>query len=223
MPTVLLVLTLALAAADWAAAENKWRRLHLVFKPATLLALIAWFSLAAGWGSGNTWFGLALVCSLLGDIILLFPGRFFVLGLAAFLLAHLAYVIGFNQAPLALNYLALVPLAGLVCGDIFVVRLLRPGLARIEGGRGMLLPMVAYGIIISLMAISAWLCLFRPAWPANAALAAGVGALLFFCSDSLLVYNRIVRQTPHRDLWVLSAYHLGQVGIIAGVILAGLS
>jgi len=221
MATALLGMTLALAAVDWAAAEKNWRRLHYFFKPAALLAMIAWFSVAAGWGRANLWFGLALVFSLLGDINLLFPERLFLPGLASFLLAHVLYIVGFNQAPLVLQAPQALAVLALAAGAFgFVFGRLWSGLAHIAGGRRMLLPVIFYSVTISLMVVSAWLCLFRPAWPLNAALAAGLGALLFFCSDSLLAYNRFVKQTAHHDLLVMSAYHLGQIGIIAGVILA---
>jgi uncharacterized membrane protein YhhN len=165
-----------------------------------------------------------LVFSLLGDVSLLFPERLFVPGLAAFLLAHILYIVGFNQSPLVLQLpqmLAVLALA--VGGFVLMFSRLWPGLAHIEGGRRMLLPVIFYSVTISLMVVSAWLCLFRPAWPVNAALAAGLGALLFFFSDSLLAYNRYVRKTAHHNLLVMSAYHLGQIGIVAGVILAGLA
>ncbi len=220
MPAILLVLTLLLAVVDWAAAEKHWRRVHFICKPATLLALIAWFSSATGWGGFNLWFGLGLVFSLLGDVNLLFPDRLFMPGLAAFLLAHVLYIIGFNQSPLLPAPLALGVVALVIGAFAFVYSRLRSGLAHLAGGRRMLLPVNFYMVTISLMLISAWLCLFRPAWPWQAALAAGLGALLFFFSDSLLAYNRFVRTTPHHDLLVMSSYHLGQIGIAGGVILA---
>jgi uncharacterized membrane protein YhhN len=219
MGSALLALTLALAVVDWAAAEKNWHAVHFFCKPATLLALIAWFSVAAGWSGANLWFGLALVFSLLGDVALMFPERLFMPGLASFLLAHIFYIAGFNQGALSLNPLALVVAVLAVGAFGFVFSRLRAGLVGSPAGRRMLLPVAIYSITISLMVVSAWLCLFRPAWPLNAALAAGVGALLFFCSDSVLAYNRFVRETPHHDLLVMSAYHLGQIAIIAGVVL----
>jgi uncharacterized membrane protein YhhN len=224
MATVLLLLTLGAAGVDWAASEKDWRRLHFIFKPAVLLLMIAWFSVAVGWGGGNLWFGLALVFSLLGDVNLLFPGRLFMPGLAAFLLAHILYIVGFSQAPLVLQLPQMLAVLALAIGAfVFVFSRLWSGLAHIEGGRRMLLPVIFYSVTITLRVVSAWLCLFRPAWPVNAALAVGLGSLLFFCSDSLLAYNRYVRKTAHHDLLVMSAYHLGQIGIVAGVILAGLA
>lgn len=219
METGLLVLTLVLAVFDWIATEKKWHKVRLFSKPATLVALTAWFSAAAGWNGANLWFGLALVFSLLGDINLMFPGRFFLPGLLSFMLAHMFYIAGFNQGPLPLNLLSLVMAVVVAVAGALIFGRIRVGLAGTAEGRRMMIPVLVYSAIISLMLISAWLCLLRPGWPFDAALAASVGALLFFISDSVLAYNRFVEKTPHSDLLVMSTYHLGQIAIIAGVVL----
>ena len=219
METGLLVLTLVLAVFDWIATEKNWHKVRLFSKPATVMALIAWFSAAAGWNGADLWFGLALVFSLVGDVNLMFPDRFFLPGLLSFMLAHVFYIAGFNQGPLPLNLLSLF-IAGLVAGGgALVFRRIRVGLVRTAEGRRMMLPVLVYSTIISLMLISAWLCLLRPGWSFYAALAASLGALLFFISDSVLAYNRFVEKTPHSDLLVMSTYHLGQIAIIVGVVL----
>ena len=219
METILLVLTFILAVFDWVATEKNWHKVRLFSKPATLMALIAWFSAAAGWNGANLWFGLALVFSLLGDVNLMFPDRLFLPGLLSFMLAHVFYIAGFNQGPLPLNLLSLV-IAGVVAGaGALIFGRVRVGLVRTPEGRRMRVPVLVYSTVISLMLISAWLCLLRPGWPLDAALAASVGALLFFISDSVLAYNRFVGKTPHSDLLVMGTYHLGQIAIIAGVVL----
>ena len=47
-------------------------------------------------GDMRTWFVIALVFSLLGDIFLMLPSDKFVFGLGAFLLGHVAYTVGLN-------------------------------------------------------------------------------------------------------------------------------
>ena len=47
--------------------------------------------------AARTWFVVALVFSLLGDVFLMLPSDAFVAGLSAFLLAHVAYVVALNQ------------------------------------------------------------------------------------------------------------------------------
>ncbi len=190
------------------------------FKPATLIALIAWFSLSAGWQGGHLWFGLALVFSLVGDILLELPERYFLSGLVAFLAAQILYIVAFNQSRLVFHPLALLIIALVAFIGVRIFILIRSGLVRTDAGRTMLLPVVVYTLAICLMLISAWLCLLRPSWPSEAALVAGAGASLFFASDSTLAYTRYVSKIPHGDLVVMVTYHLGQIAIIAGVILA---
>jgi uncharacterized membrane protein YhhN len=215
----LFILTFGLACATWLSADRGWAKTRLLAKPATLIALIAWFSLAHGWQGGDLWFGLALVFSLVGDILLELPERYFLSGLVAFLAAQILYTVAFNQSPLAIQPLALVivALVALIGARLFLI--IRGGLVRTNAGRKMVAPVAVYSLAISLMLISAWLCLFRPGWPLEAALLVGVGALLFFTSDSVLAYTRFVGKIPHHDLLVMSTYHLGQIAIIAGVIL----
>jgi uncharacterized membrane protein YhhN len=219
MQPLFLALTIILAPLDWLVTEKHWQSVRLVSKPAVLLALIAWFSLAAGWDGANLWFGLALVFSLLGDINLMFPERFFLPGLVSFLLAHIFYILGFNTGPLAGSPLGLVLLAVVAAAGVLVYRRLRVGLHGSPEGRRMMAPVILYSVTISLMLASAWLCLFRPGWPTGAALCAGIGAALFFSSDSVLAYNRFVAPTRYHDLVVMSTYHLGQIALIAGVVL----
>ncbi len=219
MGTSLLILTFGLASANWLAAERGWIKTQIFTKPATVIALIAWFSLSAGWQDGNLWFGLALVFSLVGDILLEFPERYFLLGLLAFLAAQILYIVGFNQTSLNFHLLVLVfiGLVALIGTRLFL--LIRSGLVRTDAGRKIMAPVVVYTLAICLMLISAWLCFFRPSWPLEAAILAGAGALSFFASDSILAYTRFVGKISHHDLIVMVSYHLGQIAIIAGVVL----
>ncbi len=212
-----LILAFALAALDWVGVERGWRRLRFISKPGALLALIVWFTLAVGWGGTGFWFGLALFFSLLGDVNLLFPARFFLPGLVSFLLAHLAYIIGFTRAGLPANPLAWLILVGVAAAGAWVFSRISAGLSRTDAGRKLLLPVSVYSIAISLMLASAWLRLFQPSIPPLSAACSAAGATLFFISDSVLAYNRFVRLTPHHDLLVMSTYHLGQFAIIAGL------
>ena len=49
MAAALLVLTFVLAIADWIGTERGWVKPRYFTKPATILVLIAWFSVSHGW------------------------------------------------------------------------------------------------------------------------------------------------------------------------------
>ena len=78
------------AVIDWVAVSKRWRSAELVAKPATLVMLIGY---AATGENVSPWLLIALVCSLLGDVYMMLPRDAFTAGLAAFLAAHVAYVI----------------------------------------------------------------------------------------------------------------------------------
>ena len=98
---VLLGVTAVAAIVDWLAVGTRNRRLEYVAKPLTLAGLVAVAcTLDPAAGDVRAAFVTALVLSLIGDVFLMLPGdRWFVPGLAAFLGAHVAYVVGFSLAP----------------------------------------------------------------------------------------------------------------------------
>ena len=213
-----LFFVLLLAFLDWFAVYNQYERINYISKPGTLFALIVWFICIGGLQGALLWFGVGLVFSLVGDVFLLLPERYFRAGLLVFLLAHIAYIIGFNQPLPALGvhfYILALAIAAL---GMVMFGIIRAGLQQHEEGGKMLVPVLVYSITISIMLFSALLTLFRADWQICASgLAAGGGALFFF-SDYLLAYNRFVQPLPHARLWVRITYHLGQLGLAAGAL-----
>ena len=65
--------------------------LCLLVKPLPVLALLGWLHDAPP-SDYRRWISLGLIFSLLGDVLLAWPGDLFVFGLGAFLVAHLAYL-----------------------------------------------------------------------------------------------------------------------------------
>ena len=93
-----LITALIFAALESFALWKNWTRLEYAGKPAVMLVLFAWLGSAVGLQDARLWFGAGILLSLVGDILLMLAlDRFFLFGLVAFLLAHLAYVIGFND------------------------------------------------------------------------------------------------------------------------------
>jgi len=163
-------------------------------------------------------FGVGILFSLAGDVFLMLSDRWFIAGLGAFLLAHVAYIVGFNLplpvvSPLWSVGLALVLAlsAGRVLRRI-VAGLREKGLQRLAG------PVVLYGTVITIMLLSAMLTLFRPDWPSTAAAGlVSLGAFLFYFSDIILAWNKFVAPIRNGRVMNMVAYHLGQIALIAGV------
>lgn len=215
-----LWLALTLMAVDWVATGFKRKRLRFFTKPAALAVLILWFSLLGGWRGTLVWFGLGLVFSLLGDIFLLRADRAFLLGLSAFLMGHLCYIIGFNASPIHWNAMLWLPAAGVAVLAFFIGRHILRGLKRGPGYSRLKYPVLAYMTVIALMLLSALVCFYRTDWPLPAAALSAGGAAFFLASDTILASDRFVRQRWWAATTLMVTYHLGQVLIVAGALLA---
>lgn len=209
---------MALAAADWLAVGFNHTRWRYFTKPAPMLALIIGFTLASEWKGISAWFGIGLVWSLMGDIFLMFPPSFFPVGLAFFLLAHITYIIGFNQTVLMPTWHLIFPFLALSIVDAFGYRRLRRSILCWPRGRWMRYPVLIYVVMISLMVFSALLTWLKPDWPPQAAVLVSLGALLFYISDTVLAFNRICDPIRFGRVIVITTYHLGQIALIAGVL-----
>ncbi len=222
---LLFVLVLVAAGIDWLAVAKGWKKTEYIAKPATMLLLFGWLALAGGFGvTPLICFGLGLLCSLAGDIFLMlsyarFSDRFFLPGLAAFLLAHVAYIIGLN-IPFGQASPGWAIGIGFILG-LTAARLLQRIITgvRTKGLRRMVAPVVAYGTIITLMLLSALLTLYRADWTTSTSGLVSLGAILFYASDVILAWNKFVRPIHNGRVINMAAYHLGQIALIAGVVL----
>lgn len=210
---------IAFAFLDWASTWKGWKIRLYIAKPATLLFLIIWTYQVTQWQEGMLWFGIALVFSLIGDIALMLNPRYFMLGLASFLLAHVSFLLGFNQhpTPLTIGTLLLAVLVGISAARVF--RILRPGIMKVPRGKRFLTAVAAYGLTLTLMVLSALVTFFRADWSLLSASLCAVGAVLFYISDSLLGYDRFVTKVKHGQSYVHLTYHLGQIGLVTGAML----
>ncbi len=214
---IAFALALLLALADWVAVARGSKRFEYVFKPATVVAVIAAALIITqgphdGWQA--QWFIPGLGLSLAGDVFLMLPGtRWFLFGLGAFLLAHLAYIVGLNPTlpPLA-SVAVLVPV--LLAGVLAAAAPVRALRARHASS---IAPVILYAVAISLMLYSAWATLFRPEWSAIRRALVIAGATLFFVSDALLARNRFVGAFPHARVATMITYHLGQMALAASM------
>jgi uncharacterized membrane protein YhhN len=207
------------AFLDWASTWKGWKKRLYIAKPTVMVFLIIWTIQMTGWKDEMAWFGAALVFALIGDIALMLNPRYFMVGGVAFLMAHVAYLVGFNQspAPLSSGVFLVAVLVGVSAAVVF--RRIRPGIMRVPRGKRFLTALSLYGISLTLMLLSALLTLFMQDWQLLPAVLAAGGAVLFFASDTMLVYDRFVRKFTHAQSYVHLTYHLAQFAIISGAVL----
>lgn len=195
-----------LALGDWIAVAPGARRaksLEYVLKPATMLVLIgAAVALEPEHDAQRAFFVVGLLLSLAGDMFLMLPSDAFVAGLASFLVAHLAYIVGFVAVGLtawALLGVGVVLVAGVTVGAR-IVRAVRSG-----EDRPLVVPVAAYMSVISIMIVVAI---------GTADIVAAIGALLFYCSDALIAWNRFVAGKRWARPAIMATYHLAQGALV---------
>lgn len=195
------------AVVDWVAVATRTKPVEYVAKPATLALLVAVaVVLDPHHADRRAWFVAALVLSLAGDVFLMLPRDLFVAGLASFLLGHVAYTVGLDLH--AGSWVALV-VATVVVAAVGLVLASRIIAAMTRGDhRDLVVPVVAYMVVISAMVVSA---LAAGPW------LAGAGAVLFFASDTLIAWERFVLPRAWMPVAIIVAYHLGQAGLVVSL------
>lgn len=189
---------LAIVSAPWALGQP-W--LNFTFKPLATIGVIAY-----AWPRGRStptlrrWLLAGLGLSLCGDVALLWPQQGFLPGLVSFLLAHLAYLVGFARVQrFGARVLPFVVYAG-VAGAILWQ--LWPGVPAALRG-----PVAVYVLALASMAAQAAV-LWRTGAPRGTVLA--LGGALFVASDALLATNKFAGPLPLASLWILATYWSAQ-------------
>lgn len=204
---LLLALAAVVAFGNWVAVERDARSLEYVCKPLTMVLLIGVAATLDVHDVGvQRWFLVALVLCLLGDVFLMLPQDRFTFGLAAFLLGHLAYVGGMVVDGIDLVRLGLGIVLVTLALVVVAPRIVR-AVAAEEPAFGR--PVIAYMVVISAMVASA---------VGTGRIAAIAGAASFYGSDTLIAWNRFLRELPHGRLAVMVTYHLGQLGLVLSLV-----
>jgi uncharacterized membrane protein YhhN len=194
-----------LAGLLWLGERRGDRRMKWRFKPmtSTLFLLMA---VARDPAEGYDWLIFAgLVLSAVGDLALIPASRrWFLVGLVAFLLAHVAYTAAFGQRA---NLSALPPAgwAAIVAASIALFLYFRPHLG------AMLWPVAAYVAVITLMLIAAWAVFLTEGGRSTFGWLVATGAMLFYLSDITVARDRFIPGTGFTNRAVgLPLYYVAQ-------------
>ena len=194
--------------------------LEYVCKPLMMVVLSSWFFLnSRRYGDRFTLLVQAgLFFSLIGDIALMFqdvdPFNF-IIGLGAFLVAHLCYAMAFisNIAETEGDgwVLSVAISAGIVLFAVYFGLDLAPVL-----DDTLVLPVIAYIGVIGFMGVAAAFRHTRT-FPRSFWLVMS-GALLFMVSDAVLATNRFVRPLPWASAGIIVSYAIAQFLIAYGAL-----
>lgn len=177
--------------------------LKIIFKliPMLLIILYAFRQLPKRPAPAMRLIVIGLFFCMLGDG---FIAVSFVAGLGAFLVGHVFYLMGFIKMS-RINKTRLAALLPIGLYSFIIGRQLITAL-QTEGNDGLVIPVVAYMLVISLMALTAIL---------TGNLWATAGSILFVISDSILSWNMFVSAIPYSDVLIMTTYYLAQF-LIAG-------
>lgn len=201
--TIVLLVTVIAALVDWWSRVAARDRVEQWAKPLTTVGVIGLALVSGGSPDEITWVVIALVLCLVGDVALLPRIDRFVVGLGAFLLGHLAFIVAFvvhGVDEIRLTGLAFVA-AGLLIATVGMV-IVRGATDR---DRSLRTPVLAYLVVISAMAAVGWGT--GSPWIL-------VGSTAFVVSDSVLGWRQFVRPVRHGSLIVMVTYHLA-IGSLA--------
>lgn len=159
----------------------------------------------------------ALTFSWIGDVILLFANRgeiYFILGLVAFLISHVFYIVLFNKQTVTksiTNKLSFGAGIGLILlYFIGMITTLGPKLGPLT------VPVVVYAIVISSMLFFALKGSFQ--WNTIPYQSVLIGAVLFIASDSILAFNKFYQPIPYASFLIMITYLGAQYGIVWGIL-----
>lgn len=211
-----IIVFFVILLADLIAVQLNYKIAEWVFKPLIVIWLLSYFILQTRHEKNDLkkWIIIALLFSWLGDVLLMLQGDnsiFFLLGLSAFLLAHLFFILFFHFVRIRENvksrwYLLLI----VVIYYALLISILSPWLGEMK------LPVRIYGIVISFMFMLAMHMLFIK--NNRAGLLMMAGALLFVISDSVLAINKFYHPFEMADVVVMTTYGFAQLLITEGAI-----
>ncbi|NND16539.1 MAG: lysoplasmalogenase [Eudoraea sp.] len=186
--------------------------LRYLTKPAIVGSLIVWLALQKFELSRLKYYLLAgLIFSLTGDILLMFTRNselYFLLGLGAFLLAHVCYILAFVRR----GYLT--P-RRLPIGIFLVTAYAIVIYWNISDGLGDKLPyVIAYMLILWLLTVAAFMRKPYVSQPSYQLVLAG--ALFFMLSDSLLAWDKFKESIPLGGIAIMATYGLAQWFLVRG-------
>lgn len=213
MTATLFVLTGVIAAGDWAAVWRRYFRIEYALKPLTLVLLVA-AAASADLPEIKAWVLDALVFGLIGDVALMLSkdvaghlDAAFLIGLTAFLAGHVCYLAAFARHGLHGLHLVAGVLVVAASVALTLPRILRR--AKQIGGQELMAVIGAYAGVLGAMAVLA---------VGTAGVLTAIGGLLFLASDTVIAWERFVKQVPHGPAVVIVSYHVAQVLIVLGLI-----
>lgn len=215
MDLLMLLIFFAVSTVHLYARLANKTKLRAWTKVFILPALLGWYVYASSVPSISVI--LALLCSWLGDVLLIPKGKkWFLAGGICFLFSHIffihAYLPGLSFGALQ-PWVLIVPPLIYIALVFFVFRNLRPHLSN-----NLFYTMVLYQLLNGAMNCFAFYRMISMRTPAS--LLVFIGAALFFTSDGILFHVRFNKDAKDKTHFgVMLSYILGEFLIVLGLLL----
>jgi len=184
--------------------------LYITAKSLLMPTLLLYFvTLTRGYPSWRLYVVLALVFSWAGDVFLI-SGDGFTAGLAAFLIAHLFYIVAYHKTGAASGQLRTLDILKFAMYGVALIWLIYPGLD------DLLIPVLLYALV--LLGMGVWAHKRRGATSVTSFRLVATGAILFAFSDGLIAVNKFAYTIPAERILVMSIYMTAQYLIVRGLI-----
>jgi uncharacterized membrane protein YhhN len=184
--------------------------LYMIAKPMLMISLLVYFTSASkAFPKWRVFVIFALIFSWAGDVLLL-SNDLFLAGLAAFLIAHIFYIIAFHKTGAAIGESKRWDTIKLATIGAILISILFPHLG------SMLVPVLFYAMVLLSMAL--WAHKRRGATSARSFMLVSSGAMLFVLSDGLIAVNKFAFEVPGERILVMSTYIAAQYLIIRGLL-----
>ncbi|MBH5319671.1 lysoplasmalogenase [Paenibacillus sp. GSMTC-2017] len=185
--------------------------LHWIFKLVPMILIIVFAVVSPTTGSSKVYKRLiiaGLIFSIGGDAFLLLPEeKWFTFGLASFLIGHICYTIAMISR-IKRSFLTVLAVLPIATYSFVLASQLHTQIFEKRADTDIWLPVLIYIIVIASMCWTAIL---------SKNVFAGIGAILFVASDSILAWNKFGDPIPSSGFLIMSTYFSAQLLIAASI------
>ncbi|CAL2083696.1 putative membrane protein YhhN [Tenacibaculum sp. 190524A05c] len=206
---VISMLFLVISIFEIYATIQNSRLLEFIFKPLITVSLALLYIVSVK--KPSFLFISALFFSFWGDVLLLFPEKYFVLGLVSFLLTHLIFI------KIIRGFISNVDSKLFLKSAIFFIAYFGGIVYLIfENLNELLIPVLVYGLVISTFGTFATVNYVKNKATENLWLL--VGALIFILSDSIIAINKFYMENASLGSLIMITYIVAQYLICKAMI-----
>jgi uncharacterized membrane protein YhhN len=217
MKKFILILFFVVSLGELLSGIMGSKEMHFLFKPLIMITLGIYY-----WITVSQNRSIIVVCAILfslaGDVALMFEpvnSSFFIMGLAAFLISHIFYILSYRQHQ-----------HEAVADELQGIQKMRFAFPVVLAGTGLVVvlypvlgdlrfPVIIYAIVIVTMVLNALFRYGRTSIKSFRMVFAG--AIAFMVSDSILAINKFLEPINSAGLFIMVTYITAQLLIIEGL------